>query len=745
MAFTQDFNVANGTKLTALGFQQLQGTADEGEVQNNKLARTTTAGGKLFYSPSQDTGGNGVQTVQMDNPRSVNIGICVYATVTNNLLTAYYARAQTGYTSARLWKIVDGGTPSLLRASNSIPDCIGLELRVTKNGNGEPVLEMFRQGVSIGAPFTDTSSPILSGRRGIAFLGAVTVDDGDNYVDNSGAAAPTGTTFTFNERPAGFTWEGKRSASAVNITGTYTGTPSAIQARVVDDTGTPVPGFDWAVVDAAPAGGTFDFTLNGVPIGLEYYAEVRDGTDEATETVNTNYFRVGTVIVIMGQSQSARLRSLGAGVATPTAEAVGRVNILHAIDTTGRDSREATVSPMSASVGSGTVSAANQIAADSTEPVMMVELSRAGTGIVNWLNDDANSFGWNIYTGYVTTVLTALANQCTEFMLFWGTDLVSPEELNPGQFATDIETLMSQIATDFFTFRPHLTIMPHPRSADDSAENGSNWRLRNAQYVLATSGDPNYSLSGWILDVIMDADGSPHQDPGAAGNVRFGLNIGRFIAARHLSTAPLYGPQIIQARFKTTDRTAIVLTYDKDIETPSGNTTNLDQFYVTTDAFATGSNLIYKTTGNITGARTVEIPHPSAGNWVGQTVHVDYLRDTPYDTTNGRYGGEAGVAVLVDDFIHGTDAFEGGRGMQGAPIMDDGMLVEVANTAPPPPTAEITAGQTITFATKADLVAANFRLKSGTYTLDGTQEPPAFRYVNDEGTTSGFNVEITTT
>ena len=776
MTYTNDLNAPNGTKLTAIGFQQLQGTSDDAQVFNNRISRSGTSGGKLFYSPAQDTGSSGTQSVKMDQPKEIRLGLCVYASVTNNLLTAYYIRSED--TFARIFKIVNGGTATLLSQTQTIPDDLGLELRVTKNGSGQPVLEAFRLGVSISTPYTDTTSPILSGRRGIAYLDSNSVSGdpaGDNYEDNSDASAPPppppppppseDISFAITEKPNGFPWESKRTPAQVKITGTYTGAPAAIWGRLLDGDFEPVPGFDWAEKITSPSEGTFEFTFDSPPDSARYYAEVDDGSGNYIVTT-ANHFRVNPIIIIgPAQSQDQYFWSFGKGELLPTPEAAELINVLHSIDPAGRSSRAAEFAPLDGNQGSGAVAAGNRIALKYGKPCTLVELGASGTSIRAWLEDDVINAGlsdWTTYTGYATAMLSPLEGQATEAVSFWGTALISKEATTPGSYALDIETLMAKISADFFDHRLHTGVFPHPRSNDDGGENGSNWRLRNAQYQFAISGNPNFSFAGWILDPIMGSNGNPHQaqdgdlgipNAGEIGNERYGDYVGDYIAAR-LNGVPISGPNIIAANWKndsTKDR--IVLKYDADYHVPSGKTTDLPQYYVSADGWAAVGYTGYRTTGEAIDARTVEVVHPTGGNWLSASkVDVDYIRDTPWDSQDGKYGGEAGVAVLVDDLLHGTDDSDGGRGLIASPIMGEGMTVQPASAPPPPPppppplppTSTITQGQTATFGIPQDLLDGDLSISVGDYTLDGTQEPVAIRWTDANGVTHGINVEITT-
>ena len=93
----------------------------------------------------------------------------------------------------------------------------------------------------------------------------------------------------------------------IAITGTYTSSPSGIQARVVVMAGSGNSGTTtaWQTIDIAPTGGTFSGTLTDVPAGGWYQLEVR-GLVEGVPGIATVLQKVGVgdVYLTAGQSNS---------------------------------------------------------------------------------------------------------------------------------------------------------------------------------------------------------------------------------------------------------------------------------------------------------------------------------------------------------------------------------------------------------------------------------------------------------
>jgi hypothetical protein len=122
------------------------------------------------------------------------------------------------------------------------------------------------------------------------------------------------------DEPEDYTvWQRRSGERSVTLSGTYTGTPTAIEARIVaHGTDTPVSGLDWQTVDAAPSGGTWSGSLT-LPAGGWYNVDVRFSNDPGITYTGLNRFGVGDVFIIYGQSQHAQLWTTALTAPTPNA------------------------------------------------------------------------------------------------------------------------------------------------------------------------------------------------------------------------------------------------------------------------------------------------------------------------------------------------------------------------------------------------------------------------------------------
>jgi len=120
------------------------------------------------------------------------------------------------------------------------------------------------------------------------------------------------------------------TTGTISVTGTYTGSPTTIEARIVSHgTSTALSGFDWQTKVASPSGGTFSFSFASVPQGGWYNVQVRFSNDTA-QNWTTDKVGVGMLFSFTGQSfAEGWFYNSGAvlgGDSTLTADDLSRVN-----------------------------------------------------------------------------------------------------------------------------------------------------------------------------------------------------------------------------------------------------------------------------------------------------------------------------------------------------------------------------------------------------------------------------------
>jgi hypothetical protein len=105
---------------------------------------------------------------------------------------------------------------------------------------------------------------------------------------------------------------------SLTVAGSYTGTPTSIQARVVNH-GTSTEALTWTTIVASPAGGTFSGTLSNIPEGGWYNVQVRFSNNTTVTSNGSNKFGVGALVAVYGQSNGPKWFNTGATTAPDTA------------------------------------------------------------------------------------------------------------------------------------------------------------------------------------------------------------------------------------------------------------------------------------------------------------------------------------------------------------------------------------------------------------------------------------------
>ena len=112
------------------------------------------------------------------------------------------------------------------------------------------------------------------------------------------------------------------NTGTTTISGTYTGTPTTIEARVTNDGGSTVVK-DWSTISSSPTGGTFSGDIGQIAQGGWYNVQVRFSDNSATAS-GTNKFGVGMLVGVTGQSQAVNWFYNATGLTASSTTAVFR-------------------------------------------------------------------------------------------------------------------------------------------------------------------------------------------------------------------------------------------------------------------------------------------------------------------------------------------------------------------------------------------------------------------------------------
>lgn len=237
----------------------------------------------------------------------------------------YWVRIST--TAVEFWRTNNGGSVQLTPLSTTI-SCptdgdYNFELRVSNSVDLATVTLEVWLGGSLVASRTDTSGSRITA-RGSPIVGAYNNADfavTSVTATNDDPPITDGLTFTYPLGSVGTPQQRTRGAMTgpLRAVGTYTGTPTSIEARVVQTgTNTPVSGFDWATYVASPSGGAFDFTIPGVPVALAWYdIQVRFSNNTGV-TATSGKTTLAAIFPLVGQSNARfAIDTYGSSTLTP--------------------------------------------------------------------------------------------------------------------------------------------------------------------------------------------------------------------------------------------------------------------------------------------------------------------------------------------------------------------------------------------------------------------------------------------
>lgn len=191
--------------------------------------------------------------------------------------------------------------------------------------------------------------------------------------------------------------------AAIPIAGTFTGAPTAVEARF--------GGGAWTTIDAAPSGGAFSGTLTGQPAG-EGALDVRFANDTGVAD-SVAVIRVGDVFCDFGQSNS-----LGGGRFTNGQAFTGGVGCSVFNESGAWSTLASNYKDPGESLFSALPLVASHIVGHTGVPAIFVCRSTGGTGLVSPNADWAS--GGGEFTAAMTAVANSGINGCTLIVLGQG-------------------------------------------------------------------------------------------------------------------------------------------------------------------------------------------------------------------------------------------------------------------------------------------------------------------------------------
>lgn len=308
---------------------------------------------------------------------------------------------------------------------------------------------------------------------------------GDKPFSNDGLVLPAnsssititeGIQYTIYQRHTG-------NVRDITIAGTYTGSPTTIEARVLKDDLSSVI-VDWTTIVASPTGGVYSGVLTAVPQGGWYRTQVRFSNDVSKMSITLNIWGIGAIIGITGQSNAQVLGNDINGVQTQN---LTRKYTNRNYPSPGYYDNTAT----------GTVALANQLMDSLNIPVLILSQGINSTPITDW-----NSAGGYAYSQFKTAV-TTVGGELEAICYLQGEYEADPAHpMDTATYTTNLNTLISLFRSDITWARSDKPIVITQLDRHDIGTD-SNWEaIKTAQKNIVNEGNYIYGFMCGDVEVV---------------------------------------------------------------------------------------------------------------------------------------------------------------------------------------------------------------------------------------------------
>lgn len=383
-------------------------------------------------------------SLQKFDATSCAVGPCLRGnSTTNSCYAVFWAPDGT----LAIYRVISSVMTSIASGTAAISNGTHtVQFKATGTG-ASVVLEIFIDGSGTPAlSFTDTDAArlVTPGKFGVYLAGATGGGAGIHFNDVSASDAAAATpTFTYTT-PVNRTIQQRSSGvGTLSITGTYTGSPTTIEARLVDDgTNTPVTGFDWSTKVASPSGSSFSFTFTNVPESLGWRnVQIRDSANPGN-IFTSGKVAVGALFSCVNQSNVANFCYVGSSTLTAndSTAVYGRVGTWQLPQTATMDGAITFLNTMVASLG---------------VVCGWLDTAKSGSGLDPSVFDPWLPTSTSPNYSYFTSTVAAVGG--TEGVVSAAGENDANGGVSQATFYTDLGLLYSAIRTD--TGKPNLPIV----------------------------------------------------------------------------------------------------------------------------------------------------------------------------------------------------------------------------------------------------------------------------------------------
>lgn len=285
------------------------------------------------------------------------------------------------------------------------------------------------------------------------------------------------------------------TSRSVSFSGTYTGAPSGIEARVISGEATAVT--SW-IACATPSAGVWNVTIPNIPQGGKYALEVRHKNNPANLARTTRPWGVGINIIIAGESLGDQQFNNGNATTAYDREMV-----------TSYDTADGWYYShlITATQGAGSGEILSALSNALNIPIGVFNGSSSGSRLIG-------AGGWsNPATAMHTKYLSALAAAGDAEAIIWvqgandaGFATATPAAVSQSAYQTDLEALIPVLRgyhTGFIPAQLPVFINPLGRTTTVLTSATDNWRnIRNA-HVAAVGNIANAHIGATLHDAAL--------------------------------------------------------------------------------------------------------------------------------------------------------------------------------------------------------------------------------------------------
>jgi hypothetical protein len=393
---------------------------------------------------------------------------------------------------------------------------------------------------------TDLVGAILDSGAAVATPGATNLIFSQAGANVAGgialALAPSGSGSITLTEPVDYSGvQRSGTTGSASISGTYTGSPTNVQVRVVQyGTNTAVTAWQNATASA----GSFSATVTDVPQGGWYAWQAQFSNDTATNAAGVKHWGVGCFIGIAGQSELVHADTDGTAV-TPNgllAQYSGSAGTAWSLRTTTGN-------------GLNTIGNAIVAALGGTVPVWLLKYaigstaldSAADAGSGYWLNTAGGS-PYALFKAGVNSVGGKLE------AVIWdqGQQDGYAATVSQSTYNSDLQTFFARVRSDFGQSTLPIVVVPLGNYTNAGTITDASWEgVRQAQIQVGQL--TNNTLASAMQDVPL-ADGVHYS---ATGFLTYGARVGQAAAFALGGNANARGPAIASA-YKATSTTVVV-------------------------------------------------------------------------------------------------------------------------------------------------------------------------------------------